>query len=515
MHGQPLTFDLFSRYAFPSNPTLSFASIIFDKLPTLGNSQDPMHLLIDFSEMLLDMWNRCLQDKYYQPIFELASLLSYTLQLNTIDIVPHIISTLLPLVQTTCFLVAVPRFNSSNGDLSNHPDVVVQQMAVEIDVTQLLSLLYLAAMGCLGTGPNPDVSLGNPQVQFWKYMTLEFILIMLSPKHPEQDFMGILSLLCTSVLTDTVGPIPNPDLTLETLGAGRPDDETPEFSARSLIDRVSYYLAEPPKWAPRRSVKGCRVRLAVLETLMAFAESPFGALQLATSNLLIPRLVTVLSWAVDSLYDMEMAFDPAQLGRGALARHGKHNDLNIAAEDSTITMTEADTPGIKKDDLLLEPLTASGATTIPFDQTDVDMPDVDVDIPAPPQSTVESSVLGSREQTGPSSADEAEIDSDAERTTLLYQIINQLTLLLYTLVTDPHTAAVADPQAKLATSAGSSALRKDYRYVLTLARLAFAEEALVLERGIGADTGERAHELLELAVTMEEGQELLELFGGP
>jgi hypothetical protein len=45
-----------------------------------------------------------------------------------------------------------------------------------------------------------------------------------------------------------------------------------------------------------------------------------------------------------------------------------------------------------------------------------------------------------------------------------------------------------------------------------LARLNFAEEDLVLEAGIDAETVELAHELLELAVTPDEGEEISEMF---
>jgi hypothetical protein len=90
---------------------------------------------------------------------------------------------------------------------------------------------------------------------------------------------------------------------------------------------------------------------------------------------------------------------------------------------------------------------------------------------------------------------------------LLYHIIAQATWLLHFLVTDPRTADVANTSAKLAASHGGS-----QRYFFTLARLNFAEEDLVLEAGIDAETVELAHELLELAVTPDEGEEISAMF---
>lgn len=43
------------------------------------------------------------------------------------------------------------------------------------------------------------------------------------------------------------------------------------------------------------------------------------------------------------------------------------------------------------------------------------------------------------------------------------------------------------------------------KYLICLARLNFAEENLILEAGIDPEVAECAHELLELAVTPEEG----------
>jgi hypothetical protein len=61
---------------------------------------------------------------------------------------------------------------------------------------------------------------------------------------------------------------------------------------------------------------------------------------------------------------------------------------------------------------------------------------------------------------------------------------------------------------QLTTCSGGS-----QRYLLTLTRLSFAEEDLVLERDVDAETAERAHDLLEMAVTPDEGEEIRGLFG--
>jgi hypothetical protein len=495
-HGQPLTFDLFSRYAFPSDPGQSLAAIMLDKLPDLGKSldgspDDPFRLLVDFSELLLVLWTQCNEEKYYTPIYDIVSLLSYTLQLNTMATVPHLISNLLPLIQTTCLLITIPRTESANGDLSTHPNRALRQMALDINVTQLLSLLYLAALGCVGPSPSGDTNDQTEgdntplrfQTQFWRHVQLEFLLMLFDKNHPEEDFLGVLSLLCTSVLPDSIGPIYNASLSLLPPDFDRPNDQTPEFVARSLIDRVSHQLSEPPAWAPRRSVKECRVRLAVLRTLLAFAKSPFGALQLAASASLIPRLVLVLCWAIDNLYDMDV---PQSILKWKPTR-GKKNQL-----DGDKSMTE------RQDD--------SGPRNGDPDATQ-DMPDADGPGAEEPQAQVFTDVHHAEEN-----AVDAEVlalqTRSTDKTLLLNQLIAQITALLHFLITDPRTSNVANMPAKLAASHGGS-----HRYLITLARLAFAEEDLVLEAGISARTVELAHDLLELAVTPDEGEGVGEVFG--
>ena len=493
-HGQPLTFDLFSRYAFPSNPSQSLAAIMLDKLPDLGKSldgspHDPLRLLVDFSELLLVLWTQCNEEKYYAPIYDVVSLLSYTLQLNTMAVVPHLISNLLPLIQTTCLLITIPRTESESGDLSTHPNRSLRQMALEINVTQLLSLLYLAALGCMGPSPSgdaPDQTDGDDtplhaQKQFWRHVQLEFVLMLFDKNHPEEDFLGVLSLLCTSVLPGSIGPIYNPSLSLLPPDFDRPNDQTPEFVARSLIDRVSRQLSEPPAWAPRRSVKECRVRLAVLRTLLAFATSPFGALQLAASASLIPRLVLVLCWSIDSLYDMDV---PQSILKWKQPMRDKKDQM-----DGDKSMTErGDDSGPQNGD----PDATQELTDANGDGADAPQPQEAGNVHL---STIDEETLASQTRS-------------TDKTLLLNQIIAQITALLHFLVTDPRTSNAANMPAKLAASHGGS-----HRYLITLARLAFAEEDLVLEAGISARTVELAHDLLELAVTPDEGEGVGEVFG--
>ena len=454
IHGQPPTFDIFSRYAFPSDPNQSLASIILQNLPLMGNPGEPLGLLVDFADMLIEMWHRCLSEKYHGPIYHLVSLLLYTLELNAVGVAPHIISSLIPVCATTCRLV----HNTVDGDLPEPPNAVARQLCLGIDVTQCLLLLHLAALGCLSHPAREsavaDPPTPSPQLDFWRTMELDFVLMMLARKHSEADWLIMMSMLRTSVAPDSIGPIPwsatDPPSGRAKVKGG------PGAVASTLIDCVSSFLCEAPRWATLGGpVKGMVARSAALETLSALATSPFGVLQIAESDVAIPRLVTVLSWAVDRLYDLDL---PRSIGKPKKSA---------------------------------EPRTEKG------DAMEVDEPD--------PNATQEMQV--DKPQDPPAHPAVEAVEADPDPRSLLCRIISQGTSLLHFLVTDARTSDVANTSTKLAASHGGS-----QRYFLTLARLNFAEEDLVLESGIDAETVELAHELLELAATPDEGEEIGEMF---
>lgn len=464
IHGQPLTFDLLARYSFPSDPEQSFAGIIFQRLPSLGDPHDPMRLLIDFCELIIDLWDQCLREKTIEPIYDLVSLVTFILQLNTISVAPYIISTLIPVAHTTILLLAAPRFESQDGDLSTSTDGAIQHLALNIDTEGTLQLMYLAALACsdsylldpanpLNLGPSGD----SPQRLYWKLMQIEFVLCMISHKQPREEYLGMLSLLCTSCLPDSIGPI-----------TGEADRD-PAFVAQALIERVSKMMYEPTRWSKPGDTSAsfghrhCVTRLAALRTLMAFAQSPLGATQLALSDVAIPRLVNVLCGAIDALYDMDMQMDlfhtssDEQATAGASAPKGFRNKPNQVSQDNLNT----------------------GATDTVVDRDD------DLDC-LPIDDTLE-----------------------ADPTYLLYKLVSSIILLLHTLVTDPLTSAHTDMRAKLSTSHGAS-----QKYLLTLSRLNYAEEDLVLEAGIDPGTFDRANDLLDLAITPDEAEGVREVFGG-
>ncbi|KAJ0309676.1 hypothetical protein COL516b_002927 [Colletotrichum fioriniae] len=401
------------QYPGPAPTTLPF-----EHLPLMGTPLNPVQLLVDFARLIIQMWSQCLRENFLRPIWDLASLLSFTLQLQTISVVPQIVNDLVPTLQQSIYLVAEARFKSQEGDVS--AGAATEALQQHVDTTYILSLLNASAAACATTMFEADGGAQTRQTEFWQLITLDLVLILLTPKQQLDDIIGMLDMLCTSTLPDSLGPIiPGKDA---------------DLAARMIIDKVSLNLVDLPRAVSSISQKH-GVRFAVLRTLMAFIRTPYGARQVAGHVSVIPRLVTALGELVDVLYDLS---DPVV------------DTSNRAFSPSHKNLAVGTTPDDRRDGV-------------------------------------------------------NDWDDGRSGVSLL---ISQIILLLHTMVTDPQTANVANILSKLSMSHGGS-----QRYILSLSRLNFAEEDLVYEGAIDADTVDRAHELLEIAVTPDEGDSIAVSFG--
>ncbi|KAI1762656.1 hypothetical protein GGR53DRAFT_405445 [Hypoxylon sp. FL1150] len=385
-HGRPLAFEFLAGFRLPSKPDESLASTLIQKLAVIGDPSDPMRLPIEFCEQVIHLWDSCLKEGCLAPIMELVSLVSLTVQLYTSAVAPYIAPSLLPVAMDSCYEVGIPRFyNEGPGDPMTD---AWRNFNANISTTEILSLLFLTALGCAASPPVGG-GVTDPAIDFWGQVHVEFILMQLSQKHPVEDYLTVLRWLCTSVFPESIGPI-SPNKTVEVIAA-------------TVIERVSLQLVETPR-PDIDQYKLRSIRNSVLRTLAAFARSSFGLAQLAINDWAIPRLVTLLSSCIDDLYDGDMRYEASE------------------GDDS------------QKD---------------------------------------------------------------------LQALVAHAVLLLHTIITNPLTADLVNVSAKLARS-----LAGLQKYVLSLGRLNFSEEL------VSEETAELAHELLELAVTPEEGEELGRFFGG-
>ncbi|KJZ79608.1 hypothetical protein HIM_01077 [Hirsutella minnesotensis 3608] len=284
---QPPTFDTLSRFAFPSDPTAtSFAAMVFEKVPLMGNPHRPMQLLVDFTEHIISLWARCVEEQFWEPVKYLVALISFTFDLHTVSVAPLVIASLAPVAQSTILVLAEARRRLQEG--SAPADEELGFLEEHIDTRRVLSLLYLSAQACATMPSETENGFEHTAAGFWRLMSLDVVILLLTPKQKLTDIIGMLDLLASSSLPGSIGPIT--------------DEAETAVIARGIIERVSAKLTEQPRVVMTTDQKR-QLRLAALRTLVAFARYPFGALQLAAHSNALPRLVTCLSASIDDLYD--------------------------------------------------------------------------------------------------------------------------------------------------------------------------------------------------------------------
>jgi hypothetical protein len=295
--GHLRTFEEFTKLAFPSAPGISFASIILEKLPTLNAKQIPSDFPIEFCELIISLWSRCIAEKYvkaatqvlspflkianiakYKPISRLIDLLTFCLETKTLAIAPFIIDNLLPLAQQTAEFIAIPRFTWTP----------YTQFEKVIDVSACLAILHLAAQGCMSNMAHTS--------RFWRAMRLDFVLMILSQHQLVEDFDIMLQLLSMSTMKESIGPL-----------APEPDAEVQQNQAGYIIDRVSLLLLNSPTVQEGSTKHDVSIiaglRLQILRTLEAFCQTVWGGAAVAMHPNAIGRLVKLMSNELDALYD--------------------------------------------------------------------------------------------------------------------------------------------------------------------------------------------------------------------
>lgn len=183
--------------------------------------------------------------------------------------------TLVPLAQVTIDIVAIPRFNRQSAKTVDE----------DIDVTACMSLLYLAALGCVA---NQEFN-----IRFWKLMRYDVCLYMLSANQNAADLDIMISLLSTSVLKESFGAIPG--------------DSYESMYTSAMLDRLTLTLHEVPclpmSQEKMQADAVLKLRLRILQLLTSMTRSQFASKAIAEHTHAIGRLVCLISDELDVLYD--------------------------------------------------------------------------------------------------------------------------------------------------------------------------------------------------------------------
>ncbi|KAG9609011.1 hypothetical protein KCV04_g17880, partial [Aureobasidium melanogenum] len=215
--------ETLSRLSFPSLPGQSISGLITEGLSQFITVDDGDDFCVYACNLLSDLWERCLHDKMYTPIYLILDLYEFILAMSAEPPRLSLIERFLPLATKTVDLVALPRVRLHAGA---HVDSHLLEC---INVDQILTLMHGMAF---------DASLNAESCQvFWKKMEFDFALMMLNKSQPLPQIMLVLQMLGSSAMPESFSIIAN-------------DPERQSTLEGHTIDRLTTLLFERPEAPP-------------------------------------------------------------------------------------------------------------------------------------------------------------------------------------------------------------------------------------------------------------------------
>lgn len=285
--------EAFTRFAFPSQMSRSFSSIVLEATAGLSGDDIPSDLL----QVFISLWARALKEKYYRPIPLLVDIVQFVIALDSSVINPKVVTSLLPVLQSSADINGMVHFHNSptaHQNINQSKQKIKGELNGDVDGTACLEILYSVACACLHVPEKIDL--------YWRLMSMDFVLLFLQSCQPIDDTIIMLNLLSTSIRPSTFGSV---------CGTGEDQARAEKY----IIDRVTYLLWEIPRGdqakQPQFRAKTLELRveaMALLTTLALSSPHPHddlqhhGSLLLANHPSALGRLFRCMYDEVDALY---------------------------------------------------------------------------------------------------------------------------------------------------------------------------------------------------------------------
>jgi hypothetical protein len=285
--------ETLTQFAFPSQVSRPISSIVLEATAGLSGDDIPSDLL----QVFISLWARALQEKYYKPIPLLVDIVQFVIALDSSVINLKVITSLLPVLQTSAEINGMIHFLNSpaaHENINQSKQKAKAELNGDVDGTACLEILYSIACACLRDQEKID--------RFWRLMTMDCVLLFLQSCQPIDDIIIMLNLLSTSILSSTFGNI-----------CGTEDDQA--AAEKYILDRVTYLLWEIPRGdqakQPQFRAKTLELRteaMALLTSLALSSPHPHddpnhhGSLLLANHPNALGRLFRCMSDEVEALY---------------------------------------------------------------------------------------------------------------------------------------------------------------------------------------------------------------------
>ena len=289
------TIEILATYHFPSLPEQSVSSLLWAGLNSSGGPPSSSHLTVVLAETILDLWARCLTEKYYPPLNLLLDLLYSSLAFSRAAVFVDLIAQSVPLcvrsvevVLNTAVRAAINPTFAASDEYREHA-----KAGIDVDVDLVLEFL-LRVCEAAQLAPNAVENV-------WRRIDLHFILLVLNKTLPISQIQCALKILSTSVAEASFGAVVSA-LPPSEAPVSREEQAKQE---RDIVDRLTFLLFDmpraPPGEDPYEEEEVLDLRLAVLRVFQTLTETTHGLTLLADHRSFIGRLVRFLEAAVDAL----------------------------------------------------------------------------------------------------------------------------------------------------------------------------------------------------------------------
>ncbi|KAF2654864.1 hypothetical protein K491DRAFT_599979 [Lophiostoma macrostomum CBS 122681] len=312
--GTDRVLEALTRFALPSQPQMKLSSRVYDELITCSLEQDAHTLALKFCHIFLDLWEQCLIERYYDPVYLFLDALQFILAYEPCSTAAALTEQAVAVIVRSVDLVSIPiaRADMNEKAIPDLYSPTQRKISSGIDALDCLDLLYLIACSCV---PTPDAI-----ARFWQCIPTDFVLVLLKKAQPLAWITITLRILSTSALSNIIGSI--------VADGSAPDQQ--QKRETDLIDRLTRLLFDVPKTIPDPNAESSasspssspttnvlesysttqilNLRLQVLDLLTTFSVSPYGCSRLANLRYCIGRLVKFLDAQLNALYTSSACF---------------------------------------------------------------------------------------------------------------------------------------------------------------------------------------------------------------
>ncbi|KAH4182512.1 hypothetical protein HBI26_214770 [Parastagonospora nodorum] len=294
-NGEDRILEALTQHAFPTQPSKKLSSIVYDALAA-ATASDVHELALRICNIVLDLWKRCLDERYYDPVYLMLDAIHFVLACEPIQTAVQVTEKAVPLIIASVDLVSLPVSNAAKlggKAVASLFTPTQRDIASKIDVLDCLELLYLIATSSVSSTESAAIS------RLWQGIPSGFCLMLLNKEYPQPQITLMLRILSTSALSTSVGPIVA-------------EDESQSNVEDAIIARLTNLFTEIPKQIPDPSAKSppaavteaevWEMRLLVLMVLTQFSISKHGCIRLAQNPLCIGRLIKYLDYCINTLY---------------------------------------------------------------------------------------------------------------------------------------------------------------------------------------------------------------------